>query len=178
MENALLVLKTADAVSQSHNTINTWSNINLRNLLGMMYDKYEVFNLQLNTIATGLSSSTLGTTLNDLNVSAHLTGLPFINQTYDVKTGNNSFTTNIGVFRFARNTNLNTYYTDSYFTFGKSQDMCNLTISLTNISDGALSTSVDYPDVLYIFNIIGVPNKNDSLLIPPSRMDNNTGRLK
>ena len=179
MENATLILKTVDAFSDLRNTINTWNNINLRNLLGNMYDKYETFNLILTTVSTGLASSTLGNTPNDLNVSANISGLPFINQTYNAKTGNNESKSVLTSFQFSRSSNRTAYFSgNSFITFGKAQDLCNITISLTNISGGSLASGVDYPDVLYIFYVIGVPNQNDKLLTPPSRMDNNTGKIK
>jgi len=178
MENATLVLKTSDAtISQYANTLNTWSNINLRNLMGNMYEKYETFNLCLISIFTATASSTLGNTTNDLNVVVNLSGLPFINQTYNTKTGNNESTSIITVFNFNRSSWANVYYSeDNYLTFGKSQDLCDITINLTQISGATVTSSVSYPNVIYKFSIIGVPNQNDKLLTPPARMEIN--RLK
>ena len=95
MENTTLVLKTVDSSSSLSNSVNTWNNINLRNLLGNMYDKYEKFNLCLVNISTGASNNTLGTSTDDLNVSVNISGLPFINQTYNTSTGNNTNTATI-----------------------------------------------------------------------------------
>ena len=51
-ENASLVLNSVNASStNSIKTSFTWANINLRSLLGDMYDRYDRFNLCLNTIA-------------------------------------------------------------------------------------------------------------------------------
>ena len=47
MENTTLVLRTFDANTSLQNTYYVWDNINLRILMGNMYDKYETFNLCL-----------------------------------------------------------------------------------------------------------------------------------
>jgi hypothetical protein len=53
-ESASLILRTSDLTANSTNNVGssdanftnmTWSNINLRTLLGAMYDKYDTFNL-------------------------------------------------------------------------------------------------------------------------------------
>jgi hypothetical protein len=181
MENTTLVLKTADSSSSSLNSVNTWNNINLRNLMGNMYDKYEKFNLCLVNISTGASNPTLGTSTDDLNVSVNISGLPFINQTYNTSTGNNTNTATITTFQFQRNNCINQYfYGSNFLTFGKAQDLCNITISFSKVSNYlvGLSTSVSYPNVSYIFSIVGIPNDDDKLLTPQSRMDKNTGRIK
>ena len=181
MENATLVLKTADSSSSLSNSVNTWNNINLRNLMGDMYDKYEKFNLCLVNISTGPANATLGASVDDLNVSVNISGLPWINQTYNTDTGNNTNTAIITTFQFSRNSCINLYnYGSNFLTFGKAQDLCNITISLLKSSNYAvaLSTTVPYPNVLYIFRIIGIPNESDKLLTPQSRIDNNTGRIK
>ena len=180
MENATLVLRTNDSTSSNYNTVNTWSNINLRNLLGFMYDKYEKFNLCLVNISTGTSIATLGNTTDDLNVSVNISGLPFINQTYNVASGNNTSSATITTFQFVRSNCVNQYfYGNNFITFGKAQDMSNITITLNKVaSNSTPSTGPYFPNQTYIFSIVGIPNSSDSLLTPQSRIDNNTGKLK
>ena len=182
MENATLILRTKDAVSSSNNSQNTWNNINLRILLGTMYDKYEMFNLCLVNISTGASNSLLGNTTDDLNVAVNISGIPFINQTYNALTGNNTTSSTITTFQFQKNLCVNQYfYGSNYITFGKSQDQCNLSINLSKVSDYSTvlnaGITLSYPNVSYIFSIIGIPNQNDKTLTPQSRMDNNKGKL-
>ena len=45
LENASLVLNTYESTMTDNNTINTWTNVNLKSVLGDMFDKYETFNL-------------------------------------------------------------------------------------------------------------------------------------
>ena len=92
-EKALLVLKTSDLVFDQTNSVGsanatgtkcTWNNINLRVLLGNLYSKYDRFNLCLNTFTTG----PLVGVVPDADTGTYITlsGLPFVNNTYGVKT--------------------------------------------------------------------------------------------
>ena len=71
-------------------------------------------------------------------------------------------------------------YGSNFLTFGKAQDLCNITISFSKVSNYVvgLSSPVSYPNVSYIFSIVGIPNDDDKLLTPQSRMDKNTGKIK
>ena len=91
-EKALLVLKTSDLTFGQSNSVGsanatgtqcTWNNIDLRVLLGNLYEKYTRFNLSLNTFTTGPCG-----TLTDAETGTYLSlsGLPFVNNTYAVKT--------------------------------------------------------------------------------------------
>jgi type IV secretory pathway VirB6-like protein len=87
---AKLVLSTYGFVANSTNSIGymdtyaqsfTWNNINLRTLLGDMWDKYELFNLSLVEMAAGVSVFNF---VNDnLNVAINISGLSFSNCNYD-----------------------------------------------------------------------------------------------
>ena len=110
MENTTLVLRTFDANTSLQNTYYVWENINLRNLMGNMYDKYEKFNLCLTSISSTNANATLGTLLEDTMVVANISGLPFINQTYNTKTGNNTNTATLCSFQFQRSLGINLYF--------------------------------------------------------------------
>ena len=138
IRKASLVLKTTDLISAS-NTLNdtvyisqygsfnnklssfTWYNINLRTLLGDMYDMFDEFNLCLNTISTAQCSKIDGIADNK-NVYIKMAGLPWINQTYNVKNISNGSVTNIATFNFSSgNATTQNYYSNNIATFGKSQ---------------------------------------------------------
>ena len=89
-QHAQLVLRTSDintnesniGVSNTTNSILLWKNINLRTVLGDMYNKYDLFNLSLKYIG----SSDLDPVFSDIdnsNIIININGLPFINQTYN-----------------------------------------------------------------------------------------------
>jgi hypothetical protein len=156
IRKASLVLKTTDLTTNVTNTLNgtifssqygsfnnklssfTWNNINLRTLLGDMYDMFDEFNLCLNTISTAQCSS-IDTISDNKNVYIKLSGLPWLNQTYNVKTINNGNTTNIATFNFtAENAATQYYYSNNIATFGKSQDSCNMTIEYSRILDDTI----------------------------------------
>ena len=98
---ASLVLNSYAATStNTGKTSLTWSNINLRTLLGDMFDKYETFNLCLNTIHTGLPPAIFTTTADDANVIMKVSGIPFINNTYNTGTKTNTNSSVICTYQF------------------------------------------------------------------------------
>jgi hypothetical protein len=139
----------------------TWNNINLRTLLGDMYDKYDLFNICLNTITTAQAAA-IGSSTDDRNVIVKLSGLPFINQTYSVLQGCNTSVCPISSFLFAMNASATQlFYSNNCYTFGKSQQSCNITIQYGRVIDDALpTTTVVFPNVVFIFDIVGIPKEN------------------
>jgi hypothetical protein len=61
----------------------------MRTLLGDMYDKYDMFNLCLNTVATAVSANNFAGSANDQQCLLRVSGIPFINNTYNVNNENN-----------------------------------------------------------------------------------------
>ena len=105
-QTASLVLKTSDLTLNSststgtvdqYGTSFTWNNINLRVLLGDMYDQYDRFNLNLNTIATGFAD-VIGATTNDRCTYVTIGGLPWTNITYNQTANSNLNSTVIASF--------------------------------------------------------------------------------
>ena len=79
---ATLVLKTSDLTynqttsigsASQYRTDMTWFNVNMRVLMGDLYDKYDTFNLCLKDITHGLSDATAGTSTDDKCLSIHMT---------------------------------------------------------------------------------------------------------
>jgi hypothetical protein len=172
LQIASLVLRSSDLPaagtynqsggSDTYRLTQTWNNINLRTLLGDMYDKYDLFNICLNTITTASALANTGTSNDDRNVIVKLSGLPFINQTYSVKNNCNTAVCPISSFLFISNTSTTQlFYSNNCYTFGKSQQSCNLTIQYGRVSDDALpATGVAYPNMVFIFDIVGVSKDN------------------
>ena len=165
LKNASLVLRTADLpLNDSNNigsmnasrTIMTWNNINLRLLLGDMYDSYDFFNLNITQITTNIGPS-FGATIADRNVTLRISGLPFINQTYSVKNGCNTNVAHLCNFtKFGGNTIYTVSFTNNSLTFGKNQDICNITISYSRVNGEDTTTPHIALDMLLMFNIYGV----------------------
>jgi hypothetical protein len=170
LQIASLVLRSSDLTLGTTNQYGscdanrltqTWNNINLRTLLGDMYDKYDLFNICLNTITTAVAGA-IGGAAEDRNVIIKLSGLPFVNQTYSVKQGCNTNVCPISSFLFAQNTTATQlFYSNNCYTFGKSQQSCNLTIQYGRVLDDALPTTViAFPNIVLIFDIVGVSKDN------------------
>ena len=164
LENASLLLNTREATTQNSRCLSTWSNINLRSVLGDMWDKYETFNLCLNIITTEASLVDAQTTdENDRNLLVYISGLPWKNQTYNVKTGILSNQTILASFRVPASstitTNTTLFQSFSLCTFTKGSDVANIAIELKRI-DGTIPQSTNlYPHQVYIFDIYGVEPK-------------------
>jgi hypothetical protein len=151
-------------ICDQYRTNFTWSNINLRAVLGSMYDTYDKFNICLNTITTSQGNGLAGTANDDRIVQIYLSGLPFCNQTYDVVRGGNTPNTVIGTFTFlsAAGTATQYFYSSNIATFDKRQDRANIQIFYNRVkTDGAgtynISTTASFPDMIFIFDIFGIP---------------------
>ena len=85
-----------------------------------MYEKFDYFNLCLNTFSTAQANANIGLTINDNNVIMSLSGLPWINQTYNPAYLSNTSSTVISVFEFAPgDTKTDHYNSKNVATFGK-----------------------------------------------------------
>lgn len=182
MECAKLVLRTYDASSMSNfNTNFYFNNINMRNLLGNMYYRYDKFILRLDYISFGINSiGDYAITQEDETVNINISGLPFLNSTYNFKTGNNTNTVLMTALKFQNNAGISgiQYYVDTYVVFGKSQDMVNLNIYYTRQKDNFVTNSnYDYPQCVFNFSIFGIPDETDKTLITATRIDKNSGKI-
>jgi hypothetical protein len=178
LQIASLVLRSSDIPLNSSNQYGscdqyrltqTWNNINLRTLLGDMYDKYDLFNICLNTITTSAPTLAYGNTADDRNVILKLSGLPFVNQTYSVKQGCNTNICPIASFAFPTITTTamsatQYFYSNNCYTFGKSQQSCNLTLQYGRVIDDVLplvnNQNREFPSIVLIFDIVGVAKDN------------------
>lgn len=147
-------------VAQNRSSI-TWNNINLRNLLGEMYDRYEKFNLSLIFIAGSKTGTTAETGADNRTFYVRMRGLNF-NSTYDQATGNNNnlvVLTSIRIPLEASTPWINSYFSTQYFTFQK-QDNVNINIDLVNIVDDDAYAPADENSMIghliYSFSITGV----------------------
>jgi hypothetical protein len=165
-QTASLVLKSSDLTFGSSTPVGTadangvtltWNNINLRVLLGDIYDMYDRFNLNLNTIATSIAGA-IGTSADDRACYITIAGLPWINNTYNQKSNSNSNATVIASCVFiSGGQTTQYYYGNNTTTFIKNQDICNITISIRKILDDASpSTANAFPRMMFIFDIEGV----------------------
>lgn len=163
-ETAQIILNTNDSIYNTNITSFTWNNLNLRNALGTMYDKYDLFNLILNVVVNDVAIT--GYNLGDTDRLALLrvSGLPFKNITYDntkqssVIIGNYTYPVS-GLYQ-------QDYANISYATFDKNQELCNITIDMLRISDLKLcnptATKV-FPHLVFWFSVVGIEKDKGNL---------------
>jgi hypothetical protein len=167
-----LILRTADLTTNSTTNIGScdqyrtsfvWFNINLRMLLGDMYNQYDYFNMCLISISSSLTQAlAAGATADDKMVAVKITGLPFINQSYNQPTGNNGIFTTAAILAIPITAVTNTQQYNNVanvMTFNKDQDLCNINISLFRILDDTkpvLNAANINPQFTFLFTIIGI----------------------
>lgn len=187
-QSSTLVLQTADLALNSTNSVGTadqyntnwvWNNINLRTLLGDMYEKYDRFALvpiRVHSANTGAATA-FGATESDRVLTINIAGLPFTNNTYDtaLKTISNHATFQTLHINNTANTN-STVNGGSILTFTKNQELLNLNIYykrlVKNVSNNydIVNGANAFPDAVFIFNIYGVDKKDRVEDLNSSRM--------
>ncbi len=176
LESAKLILKISDAsLTDQFLTNFTWNNINLKTVLGPMYDKYDLFNIYLTNILSVNTTNNYGSSVWDLSVSIFMGGLSFVNQNYNMAelcNGTNALITNF-IFTQTVNQIIN-YNTLFGSTFGKSVEVVNINIFYQRaLASGGTYTinagGETYPAMVFTFIIYGIPkdpgNNNGTRLI-------------
>lgn len=154
--------------NKNNNTSFTWNNINLRVLLGHeMYEKYDTFNIAITSISNAGVPNEYSNSQNDCMVNIVMSGLNFINSTYEQITGNNTNKCFICTYEFPplgshQLTNMTLYpYNVASAEFSKSSDIINLTIEYRETSaDNELTPINIYPEICIHILITGVKISN------------------
>jgi hypothetical protein len=162
----LTVSTSQGQVSQNRSSM-TWYNINMRALLGDLYDRYERFNISLN-FAAGSSTGTIAEAIYDNRTfQVKMKGLPFIssfNINQDVNIGQVCFNV-ISLPATASTPWNNNYFSQQYYTFTK-QDMVNITIDLhTVLGDTYYAPNANTKMIghcIFSFNIYGIDDFKNS----------------
>ena len=171
-ETVTLVLKHGDISANINNdsdsaACGSWSAgkqttkfyVNLRNLLGTVYDSSDYFVLRLNQLSWGYAAA-WNASVNDTSMAINLSGLNFINSTYDVRTGNNTNKCQIALANInSGNAGLNSYAPNTCLcNFKKSTENVELTFELMRIIDDlpVQCTATKIPHMAYSFDIYAV----------------------
>ena len=146
----------------------TWYSINLRSLFGNdLYNQYDYFNMSLISVSLARCNALdASTATNDdyenRNVLIKISGLPFINQTYDTLTKNNGTFVTVAPLNIPTTAiTTNQFYNNSanVITFNKSQDLCNFYIAFFRVLDDtkpSLDADTANPNFVFIFVITGI----------------------
>jgi hypothetical protein len=178
VEIASLVLPTyICTVANDNNSSNTFTNLNLKTILGTMYDKYDKFNIELVSITQYATEENLDFIVNpdDYNIFIQLSGLSFVNNNYSLLNNHNTNSTIIAAYQFVAFDEVYIkYFEKCSRTFIKDSNyIIDLTITYLqanlNIVDSNLrydgNGDVDfgiYPEMVFMFNIYGIPNDKNN----------------
>lgn len=173
-ESASIVLRSSDLTAGTTNAIGsadtfltnfTWNNINLRTLLGSMYEKYDRFVLVPTQVQSAAGSAAFGTTADDRNCLIFLRGLPFSNNTYNIPTLTNQNSAFFHFLRFNQGATATQQSNGNILLFTKNQELVNLNIFYQRINKNAnnnydVVTTTAFPHMLFCFNIFGVSEED------------------
>jgi hypothetical protein len=160
---ATLILRTADATTINGTaTLMTWNNINLQSLLGVMWDQYDLFNIILVEVGSGVAPADLGDSADNLNIAFIMTGLPFNNTRYYQPRQVILNQSIIGFYAYTQSLAGNKiYHGNNVNTFNKMSPIVNITIQYNSIvNDTIASTTSAFPNTTFIFKICGIPKEN------------------
>ena len=153
-ENCNFTLRSVNATTtETNNTGFTWSNIDMRKVLGQLYDKHDTFRIILTSVCSK-NQSTI-TDNNDSCLVINMAGLPFERNTYNYVTKTESTSAVIGCMKL---TSTNGYITNSQLgvVFRKIDGMHNVRVFLTRATDGVTPTGKVYGDFVFHFTIYGI----------------------
>jgi hypothetical protein len=93
-----------------------------------------------------------------------MSGLPLVNNTFNCISNHNINAAIIGPIYFTQNeTSLLTFQNSPKLTFGKNSDIVNITINLLRCDFTTPATAVAFPNIVYLFNIYGIPKEEGDL---------------
>jgi hypothetical protein len=136
LETANLVLRGQIAdITETNNQGFVWNNLDLRKVLGDMYDRYSLFKLTLIQV----EFNTLGTFTgpDEGLVFLNMTGLEWENACYDNIANMQQLTARVAILFFADGTQTcQPTYTTTGLTFRKDKPFCNIRLNYTKTTDG------------------------------------------
>jgi hypothetical protein len=158
----------------------TWKNVNLRNLLGTIYDRYETFNLYLYQVSQSGGFGLAPSSNPHLLVDIRLGGLPWLNNSYNNFTRTNTDTVFLTSYLLNNGASgalgiVTPMFNPTIFTFSKSSDNVNITIDMRSTNTKNYPTMVlnqAFGTFNFMFKIKGIPSKPNSY-INASRMNIN-----
>lgn len=149
----------------------TWKHINMRLVLGEMYDRYETFNIYLYQISqTGGLTGFAPTSAPYQLVDVKMKGLPFLNNTYNFKTQNNSNSAYLTSYLLNNGSsgslgNVTPLSNPTVLTFSKCADRVDINIDIksTNTQNYPVLGGAGRPfgNFIYMFKIYGIPSRTN-----------------
>ena len=160
----------------------TWKNINMRRVLGEMYDKYENFNIYLYQInQTAAYSIASPSSSAYLLVDVRIKGLQFLNNTYNVVSRNNVNTAYLTSYLLNNNGaaavgTVTPLFNPTILTFSKNTECVDITIDMKCTRDQQYPTMLSntaFGTFIFMFKIYGSFIREKNIIINGSRMNLN-----
>ena len=150
----------SDLIKVSTTTTGTFINLNLKQLLGILFYKYEKFMLN----CCGVYSRTVGmsSTYNGMT-DITLSGLPFINNT-DTSIGMISSTCSVALTYTAYNTTPQYSNANGVTFLRPSNEFANIILQIVNSDGYTTFNGADYPNI--VFKITGIPKPTEIIYRP------------
>jgi hypothetical protein len=135
----------------------TWYTINLENMLGEMYNKYDMFNLRLNCVSYQQQAA-YGVAPFDRLIQFSVSGLPWENNNYNTirkMLQNNSI---LGILNFQENVADAFVFDNSFVATFRKQKTVDITIQLQTLDGNlpALDAGEIFPRISWFFDVIPV----------------------
>lgn len=160
LESANLILRTSSvAVGSDKNTdrtIVTWRNINMKVVLGTLYNKYNRFKICFTSYGNANTSAIANVSDRILNVN--MRGFNWTNRAYDGTTSSNDNSVIMGAATFVTLNGFSLNFTGEIgWMFEKPpSDNVDLTIFINRVSDGTIPAGINYGESVFCFSIYGI----------------------
>lgn len=160
LESANLILRTSSIATGTDKDTNrtniTWRNINLKVVLGSLYNKYDKFKICLTSIGNVNTSAIAN--VSDRVLAVNLKGLIWLNQTYDTAIRSNSDTVILSTAFYNNSNGFSMNYTGEigWVFLRPPSDSVDLNIFLSKVSDGLAPTGINYGESVFCFSIYGI----------------------
>jgi len=150
------------AVTNNVGTINaartdaTWYSVSFRDILGDMWDKYEVFNLRLNSMSYQQTAA-FGVAEFDRLVYFAMSGPAWENNNYSIGRKTNIASSIIGMIDLQENLATAVIFDNTFITTFRKQSACDIRIQLLTL-DGqppTLNAATNFPRISWFFDITG-----------------------
>lgn len=159
-------ISTTTSTQTVDNNVGGWSNykqttywyVNLKSLLGEDYDKYDKYCIRLNQ-ANFASANYPTSTSTDINWISYMSGLNWVNSSYNCVTQNNSNKAPLGLFYIPASTNLSFSFNNFNLTnfFRKGDNLVRIQIEHFKVTDGTIiGSTTGLPHSVYSFDVFGV----------------------
>jgi len=135
-------------------TITTWYSVNFENIMGDLYNRFELFNLRVKAFALN-STPAYGVTSNDRSITFQMSGLNWVGANYDVIRGCNTSVANFYIQSLTANTSSIVVASNEFILTFQKQKTADITISMLNalFAEPALNAGTQMPRYAFYFDI-------------------------